>query len=589
MNKFEVTKKNNFSSLEIPVILSPGTRIDNREELVIALNLPDSTFTDVQLIFSAYRKWGVHCPEHFLGDFAFLLWDEVNAQFYGAVDHVGIKRLYYHFTPEWFSVGFRIRELLTMAHVTKQVNESKIASLLTLFPCHEPTETYYKDIFQLPPGHFMIVTQEGLSIQRYWALDPSKNIQLESDEAYAEAFREIFTEAVRCRLDGEHPLGIRLSGGIDSVSVAALAREILDENYSLHTFSAYFAGSGDTDERPYINDLLALGSYQAHFIDGNQINPLEDIADMLAQHDEPVYNHFAWVDWRLNKLAKEKGVRVILDGIDGDGTVAPIGFRDSYLPELLHDFRLRSFWSEVRGHARQFGTSLFSTLLIYGVKPFVPQSVLDFRDKIRGQFTPNPLIPDIINPDFAKSMKVIEKFKSAGGYYWLPQKNSRLAHYLQARGRYEEGRVQMMHLIASPFGVECRHPFADVRLMEFCLAIPSAQKLYRGLNRIVMRRALSDLLPQSTYHRPGKAGLAGNYMKPFYQAVIPHVVKKIPDLQPYVDPQAFKKSVGLYTQQGDASEHLNIALTVTLALWLFPEIGESVAAEHEEAKKKRRT
>ena len=585
MAKLERISKNIFSTA-IPVILSPETRIDNQEELIKNLNLSHSTISNHRLILSAYRKWGIHCLDHLIGDFAFLLWDEVNAQFFGAVDHIGIQRLYYYYTPEQFSVGFQIRELLSKSKVRKQVNESKIASHLSYVPCHEPSETYYKDIFQLPPGHYMIITQGGMRIRRYWALDPSKNIQLESNEAYAEAFREIFTEAVRCRLDGDNPVGIRLSGGVDSVSVAALTREILDDNIPLHTFSAYFTGSNHSDERPYINDLLALGSYEGHLIEGNQINPLDDIAEMLAQHDEPIYNSFAWIDWRLNKLAREKGVHVMLDGIDGDGTVTPIGFRDSYLPELIRNFRLRTFWGEVTGHAHHFGSSFFWTLVTFGLKPLIPKPVLDFRDKLRGRYNQTSPIRDIINPDFSKKMRVMEKYNSASEILAWPPKKSRLAHYIHATERYEGGRVQMMHTVATPFGIECRHPFADVRLMEFCLAIPSDQKLYRGLNRIVMRRALADLLPESTYNRPGKGGWNGDYMKPFYQAVIPHVVKKIPDLQAYVDPQAFKKAVESYFRQGDASAHLDIALAVTLALWLFPEIGESVAAEHQESKKK---
>jgi len=583
---FENKYKDIFSSRDIPVVLSSETRIDNRGELVVKLNLPHSEISDQLLILYAYRKWGLDCPKHILGDFAFLLWDEDNAQYFGAVDHIGIQRMYFHHTAERFLIGFRLRELLTQPQVSKQVNESLIASLLSSFPYHEPGETYYKEIYQIPPGHWMLVNQAGLRIQRYWALDPSKNIHLESDEAYAEAFREIFTEAVRCRLDGNNPLGIRLSGGVDSISVAALTRSILAENVPLHTFSAYFAGPGDTDERPYITDLVASGSFQPHCIDGNKINPFDDFAELLAQHDEPIFNEFAWVDWRLNKLAKENGVRVMLDGIDGDGTVAPIVLRDSYLPELLRTCHWRTFWGEVTGHAHHFGSSLLRTLIRFGVKPFIPKQVLDFRNKLRGQYDPNLLILDIINPDFAKKMGVMEKFESVGGYYWRPQKTSRLTHYLQAVGRYEGGRVQMMHNLSAPLGVECRHPFADVRLMEFCLAIPSAQKLYRGLNRIVMRRALADLLPQSTYNRPGKAGLDGSFMDTFFQPFIPHVVKKIPDLQAYINPYVFKRDVDLFFQEGDVNARMGVAIIVTLALWLFPEIGAKVAAEYREAKEK---
>jgi len=558
--------------------VTADARLDNRQELIAKLGLDclsKGETSDARLILAAYEKWGERCPEYLLGDFAFAIWDARLQRLLCAVDPIGIRSLFYFHSNECFAFGSQIRLLHALPDSPKEINEDSIATHLVLFNCHQPGETFYRGIYRLLPGHRLMVTREHLKIEPYWQLDLNRNIHLNSDEAYAEAFREIFLEAIRCRLQGISSVGIRLSGGIDSISVAAATRTVLGPNIPLHTLTAFFAGEGDIDERSFVDDLVVSGNFQAHFIDGNQINPLEDVVEVLAHHDEPIYNGFTWVDWRLNKLAWEQGIWTTLDGIDGDATVAPIDIGKSFLPELFRSGHWMAFWQEINALSRILGVKRRRALLVLGIKPLLPAGLLDAWRGFRGMHNLNPLATDIIHPDFSRKSRVLEKFNDAGGYFWSPQQTARQAHFLQATFSYE-GRVEMMHRVAAPFGIECRHPFADVRLMEFCLALPSEQKFYRGLNRMVMRRALADLLPKSVFQRPDKGLLRAHYMRPLLLAATPHLLNELPALSSYVDMAALLRHRECYLETGDTNALFDIDRTMTLAFWLYPELAEII-------------
>src|SRR3989442_1004237 len=221
--------------------LHADARIDNRAELCSVLSAP-STVTDAELILQAYARWGERCPEHLLGDFAFALWDARRGFLFCARDHFGVKPFYYHHRPgRLFAFASEIKGLLVLSDVPRRLNETRVADYLV--PLLEDKEiTFYEGIVRLPPAHHMTVSRDGVRIEQYWALDPDREIRMKSDGEYAAAFREIFTEAVRCRLARPIPVGSMLSGGLDSSSIVFVAPKLLAEDGSreLHTFSAIF-------------------------------------------------------------------------------------------------------------------------------------------------------------------------------------------------------------------------------------------------------------------------------------------------------------------------------------------------------------
>jgi asparagine synthase (glutamine-hydrolysing) len=191
--------------------------------------------SDSQLILAAYIKWGEDCPQHLLGDFIFVIWDGHKQQLFCARDHFGVKPFYYHYAAgKRFAFATEIKAVLGLPDVPRQLNEVRVAEHL-LELNEDPTITLYEDILRLPAAHSMTVSRKGIQQQRYWSLDPTRELRLGSDEEYAQKFREIFTEAVRCRLRSAFPVGSTLSGGLDSSSIVCVARKLFREEAASET------------------------------------------------------------------------------------------------------------------------------------------------------------------------------------------------------------------------------------------------------------------------------------------------------------------------------------------------------------------
>ncbi len=189
-----------------------------------------SDVTDAELILRAYKRWGERSPEHLLGDFAFAIRDAHRDVLFCARDHFGVKPFYYHHAPgRLFCFASEIKGLLALAEVPRRLNETRVADYLVPL-LEDKVITFYEEIVRLPPAHRMTVSRDGVRIEEYWALDPTREIRMKSGEEYAEAFREIFTEAVHCRLRSAFPVGSMLSGGLDSSSIVCVARKLIAKN-----------------------------------------------------------------------------------------------------------------------------------------------------------------------------------------------------------------------------------------------------------------------------------------------------------------------------------------------------------------------
>jgi asparagine synthase (glutamine-hydrolysing) len=302
--------------------ITADARIDNRDELILVLNFngrPRETITDSELILTAYEKWGDKCPEKLLGDFSFAIWDKRKQTVFCARDHMGVKPFYYYHSDNVFVFASEIKALLSLSEVPRYLNEVKVADYL-MSTLEDKTNTFYKKIFRLPPAHLKTADNKRIPVQPYWSLDPLRELKLSSDEEYAEAFRNLFKKSVHCRLRSAFPIGSMLSGGLDSSSIVCMARHLLSQNGGgkLHTFSAVFDDVPECDERQFINTVLIQGGLEPHYIQADRISPLVDLDHVFYHQDEPFYAPNLFIDWRLCGAAQKHGIRVLLDGTDGD-------------------------------------------------------------------------------------------------------------------------------------------------------------------------------------------------------------------------------------------------------------------------------
>lgn len=562
------------------IVLTADARIDNRDELIKALdfsNRPPEKITDSQLILSAYEKWGEDCPEHLLGDFAFAIWDGPKQTLFCARDHFGVKPFYYFNSGREFIFATEIKALFCLPEVPRRLNEVRIAEHLASLDS-DPASTFYQDILRLPPAHTLSVNQTEIRLQCYWSVDPSHELQLNSNEEYANQFRHIFTEAVRCRLRSAFPVGSMLSGGLDSSSITCVARQLLtaEGDNKLHTFSARFDKVTQSDERSFQDAVLAQNNFQPHYLYGDERGPLTDLDRVLWHLDEALDSGNLYLNWGLYGFAKEHGVRVILDGFDGDTTVS---HGNEYLRELAYKGKWLTLAIETRAYGRRFNLPwkkvLWNWIWRYGITPTIVQFLKPLKPIYRILHPPQhinskPMWSAPLNSDFVQRIGLAERCMANT---IDPPQTEKENHYRLLTRNVMSQILEVLDRTAGAFSTELRFPFFDKRLVEFCLSLPSNQKLHQGWGRVVMRRAMTDILPKEVQWRVTKSNLHPSFehgLLAFEREHLEEVILKDPGaIEEYLDIATLRQAYHRFVSREATEEEVNLLWrTVSLALWL---------------------
>jgi asparagine synthase (glutamine-hydrolysing) len=570
------------------LVLTADARIDNRDELLPELygsKFDGSSVSDSELILAGYQKWGTGCAEKFVGDFAFAIWDPRNQRVYCGRDHFGLKPFHYFLSDKMFVFATEIKALLCVPGVPRRLNELKVADFLAGID-EDKEITPYQQILRLPPAHSLEVSKNAHRLNKYWSLDPSYELRLSSNEEYADAFREQFTEAVRCRLRSAFPVGSMLSGGLDSSSITCVARNLnVASDQPLRTFSAIYDNAKQVDERPYIKTVLAQNGVKPNYVRADESTPLAGFKDVSWNQDDFITSGNHFIQRELCRAAAGQGVRVVLDGYDGDTTVS---HGTGYLIELARAGRWLKLGREARGYTKHFDNVTASEVFWwymrrYWLDPNMPEAFKPAWRKLRAipqrlhsRSGPRRLteFPPMINRDFAQRIGLedrrqdMKKVRRSDG----PLKTERQAHYSRLTWALMTGALESLNKVGGAFGVEYRFPFFDKRLAEFCLSLPPEQKLNRGWNRVVMRRALEGILPKEVQWRGGKGDLSANFdrgMRAESDQIEDLLFTNSAAIEHYVDIGSVRAAYQRFRDdQAGESDVMTVWRSVSLALWL---------------------
>jgi len=513
-----------FVSPDGNLTITADARLDNRSDLLRELDGTNegarltAQSGDGEYILAAYRRWGTQSAQRLIGDFAFAIWDDRNQTLFAARDHFGVKPFFYTHAArpggqKAFAFASEIKALLGLSWVGAEVNERWMASYL-LLALDDKQATLYDSIWRLPPGHTMTVKRDATEpqLRNYWSLDARRELRYRYDEDYTEAFREIFTEAVRCRLRSNVRVGSTLSGGLDSSSITCVARDIVAATGAppLPTFSAIYDEAVECDERAYINAVIARGGIEAHFGHPDRLSPLglaEEIEHMTGFQDEPVLNPQTPLHWVLYESARAANVTVLLDGLGGDVTLS---HSRGYFAELF----LKGHWlrlaSEAQAMKRLYGQPLRATISRSVIGRLTPGAIRRLgRRALRGNSLAAPMVP--FRSAFARRVGTVAIAARLKALRQASVTDSRQAHFALLTSGANCFSLNLLDRTAALFGIEGRYPFYDPRLAEFCLALPANQKMRAGLTRAIMRNALNGALPREVRTRKGKADHSPNF------------------------------------------------------------------------------
>ena len=497
--------------------ITADARLDNRDALIGALGLSGETPTigDGELILRAYLEWGEDCPTHLLGDFAFAIWDPRTERLFCARDQMGMRQLIYHHAPgHLFSFATDAEALVAHPAVPKRINEARIADFLDDLEGIDFTSTFFEDVFRLPPAHALVVDAGGLSMCRYWALEPGPALEIDSDEAYAAAFLTVFTEAVRCRLRSAGPIGSMLSGGLDSGSVAAIAARLLRSNGDgpLRTYSAISPDADSCAESDAIRVALGIDGIEPTLVDHSALGPmLDELWRLECETGEPFEQHMTLIR-AVYLAARQSGVRVMLDGAAGD-VVLTSGNR---VAEHLRQRRFRLAWRAASGEQAYWKIPRYRFRSFFGGLwvAFVPNVIRRARRRFAWRIDDaNIGLGRGISPDFARRAVLRARraaMRARTSLRDLPDVERRIEkighpHLVAARERYDR--------TAAAVGIEPRDPFIDIRLIEFCLSLPADQMQRGGWPKHILRRATAGLIPDAIRWRLGKEHLGWAFTK----------------------------------------------------------------------------
>jgi asparagine synthase (glutamine-hydrolysing) len=569
-----------------PFVLTFDGRIDNRPDLLATLgpNLTTShpPHSNEELVLVAYEKWGLEFLRYLVGDFAFAIWDSKNRRLVCARDHFGVKPFYYHLSKNGFVFASTPQALLASGQVPAVIQEERIADLLVEFwggglEGVDKTSSFYEDVYRLPPAYRLVVQTQGMSLQRYWELSPSLQSGWKTEADTLEAFRELFREAIRCRLQNEPTPAFMLSGGMDSSAIVGMGRSILSEagRPPLQAF-AVISNSPDTyRETAYISSVLAQGDLQPHLISETELfQRMDEVVGAIEVEAEP-FDCLMNLNRALYLHARDQGVSALLDGIDGDTLLSGSGhliqlWRQGAFRQIIGE----TFEAEGLTAEYKLGRHYFVSSCLSAITPIAPDWYRKLRQPHRYRKAVTAALKDsLIQRDFAIRSHLGERLAMLDSHKPRPRSGSQMEfHKIALDHPFLTVGLERYERVASAFGIEARHPYTDVRLAEFCLGLPWQWKTQHGWTKLILRHALEPLLPSEVVWRRDKDSLMWEVNRLilkeraeyFYQITLDEQA----NLKPYVDTAKLMKFWEAYLTRGE-EEHAELIWSgIALAMWL---------------------
>ena len=449
--------------------------------------------SDTEVILRAYEAWGTSCPERFNGMFAFCLYDRQQRRLFLARDRAGEKPLYYLHRPGSFLFASELKAIMADPSFARQLDPEGLRSYLAYgyVPGERCILRYAK---KLPPGHAMTydLTRDCLTVWRYWTLpdEVEKAGKGLSDADLTDELESLLRDAIRKQLVADVPVGILLSGGLDSSLVTALASQ--EASSPVRTFTVTFPGYDGHDEGPYAR-LVADHFHTRHLeLEAEKASP-DLLVELARQFDEPLADHAIVPTYLLARLIR-RHAKVALGGDGGDELFG--GY--PHYGRLLKQEHLRPFIPAgirrgLAGLAARWlppGTAGRNHLIGYGAG--LCRSIAHINVYFDASLRRQLLTPQV--QDAAEGWQPEQDREGLCGTDHSPLRQAMEADF---RSTLADGYLVKVDRSAMLASLEVRTPFLDYRLVEFAFRrVPNALKVRGGSRKILLRHLAARLLPK---------------------------------------------------------------------------------------------
>ncbi len=450
--------------------------------------------TDTEVIIRAYERWGTACVEKLNGIFAFAIWDKKKKIFFAARDRLGVKPFYYTVRSGVFYFASEIKSILA-AGVPAQPNDDMIYDYLVRGYYDHSENTFFKGIGQLQAGHVLIIRKGKIKTKRYWYLPKVIRERALSDQAAAGKFLRLVKDAVRLQLRSDVPVGLSVSGGLDSSLLMGVVHEISggQKNFNLQHFA--YAGKGYEEELPSVNLLTKKFRWGKPNVTKVQPRDFSALAGEIMKQEEQPFPGLPTIAWhKMYRNLSTTPTIVTLEGHGGDEIAA--GY-DYYFGAFLLDVaRSRGAGQAMKeltalGKARGLSPEKLPKFLKGSLQAF-------FEGGVSADATPF-LCHGVLKKTFLNKKVPFPKFEapfrsSLANFQYRELMHTKLPRVLRSVDRE-----------SMAYGRELRVPLLDHRIVEFAFSLPVEQRIKSGNQRFFMRQAAKKILPKEIAETPKRS------------------------------------------------------------------------------------
>jgi asparagine synthase (glutamine-hydrolysing) len=476
-----------------------------RSELQSKGHIFQTSHSDTEVLLHGYRQWGIELPSRLNGMWAFCIYDKINELFFLSRDRFGQKPLFYFSNNNTFAFSSELKSLAKHPSLKPEISRLSLKKYFAYGYIPSPN-TLYSNVYKLPGGFSLVVKTKSLDLRRiqYWEfmLDPFKKIPKHPEQAWGEEIRELLKRSVKRRMMSDVPLGIFLSGGIDSSSITALAVEAACKEV-IKTFSIGFS-EASFDESDY-SDLIARKFQTTHYHDILSIEKARDLLpEIFDRLDEPMGDSSIIPTYLLCKNTR-RNVTVALGGDGADELFAgydpfrvlkAANFYNKWIPGFIHP-AIKSFFSMLPVSHNNMSFDFKAKRALKG---------LAYPAKLWNPIWIGTLDPSELSALFEEKTEIEDVYSEAIAFWDHCEQESPVDKtlqfyiklYLQDDILVKIDRASMLN------SLEVRAPFLDIDFVDFVRRIPSDYKYRNGETKYILKKAFEPLLPNKVLYRPKK-------------------------------------------------------------------------------------